>query len=48
MFQLGPVPVTGPVVTTWGLIVVLSIVAMLGTRRLALRPTRVQAIVELL
>src|SRR5207244_9238275 len=48
VFHLGPVPVTGPVVTTWGLIAVLSIVAMLATRRLALRPTRVQAIVELL
>jgi F-type H+-transporting ATPase subunit a len=48
LFHLGPVPVTGPVVTTWGLIAVLSIIAILATRRLALRPTRVQAIVELL
>jgi F-type H+-transporting ATPase subunit a len=47
-FHLGPVPVTGPVVTTWGLIAVLSISAMLATRRLALRPTRVQAVVELM
>ncbi len=48
LFHLGPVPVTGPVVTTWGLIVVLSISAMFATRRLALHPTRMQAVVELL
>ena len=46
LFHLGPIPVTGPVVTTWGLIAVLLILAILATRRLALRPTRVQAIVE--
>jgi F-type H+-transporting ATPase subunit a len=40
--------VTGPVVTTWGLIAVLAIAAALATRRLALHPTRTQAVVELL
>jgi F-type H+-transporting ATPase subunit a len=49
VFRLGPAPVTEEVVTTWGIIVVLAMVAYLVTRRLgrARRPqTRVQAALE--
>lgn len=46
LFHLGPVPITRPVVTTWAIIVVLSITSWLMTRRLQLHPDRRQAVLE--
>ncbi len=48
VFRIGPVPVTGPVVTTWGLMLVLVAGSALATRRLALRAGTVQTMLELL
>jgi F-type H+-transporting ATPase subunit a len=49
LFHLGPVPVTAPVVTTWGLMAALAGGAFLATRRLSpQRPGRLQAALELL
>jgi F-type H+-transporting ATPase subunit a len=46
-FALGPVPVTVPVVVTWGLMAALVLASFLTTRSLKLRPTRGQAVLEL-
>lgn len=48
LFYVGPVPVTGAVVTTWGIMAVLTIGSALATRRLRLEPNSVQAVLELL
>jgi len=48
VFNVGPVPVTRPVVVTWGIMAVLMIGSRLLTRRLRVRPGRVQTAVELL
>ena len=48
LFHLGPVAITRPVVTTWGLMLLLVAMSWLVTRRLSLRPTRRQAVVELI
>lgn len=47
LFHLGPVPVTGPVATTWGLMAALAGGSWLLTRRLSLRPGKVQAAAEM-
>lgn len=47
VFHLGPVPITEPVATTWGLMAVLLAASILATRRLSLRPGNLQAMVEL-
>jgi F-type H+-transporting ATPase subunit a len=47
VFWLGPAPVTGPVVVTWGVIVVLGAGSWLATRSLVLKPSRAQAALEL-
>jgi len=47
LFRLGPVAITRPVVTTWAIMAVLALGSWLVTRRLALRPDRHQAVVEL-
>lgn len=47
-FFIGPVPVTVPVVTTWCIIAVLSVGCWLATRRYGLRPSRLQAALEIL
>jgi F-type H+-transporting ATPase subunit a len=46
-FMLGPVPVTVPVVVTWGLMAALTVTSFIVTRRLKIRPTRGQAALEL-
>lgn len=46
-FHLGPVPVTEPVATTWGLMAVLVAGAALATRRLRAEPNKAQAVLEL-
>ncbi len=48
LFRMGPVPVTRPVVVTWGLMAVLTLACALATRRLRLDPGRGQAVLELL
>ena len=47
-FEIGSVPITMPVVVTWGLMAVLALSGVLATRRLALAPDRYQAAVELI
>lgn len=48
LFMIGPVPITAPVVTTWGLMATLTVGGFFATRRLALSPTRYQALLELI
>jgi F-type H+-transporting ATPase subunit a len=48
VFHLGPVPITAPVVVTWIIMVFLAAGSWLLTRRLALRPSTAQAVLELL
>jgi F-type H+-transporting ATPase subunit a len=48
MFHLGPVPVTAPVLVTWGIMAALTLGSWLLTRRLALRPSAAQAVLEML
>jgi len=48
LFHLGPVAITRPVVTSWGLMALLAIGARLATSHLAARPDRLQAMLELL
>lgn len=48
VFTLGPVPVTTPVVATWGIMLLLAGGSWLVTRRLSLHPSGRQAALELL
>jgi len=48
VFHVGPLAVTGPVVTTWAIMLVLTIASWVSTRRLGLAPSRRQAVLELL
>ena len=48
LFHLGPVTVTRPVVTTWAIMAVLTLVGWFVTRRLAQHPDRRQALLELI
>ena len=48
VFTIGPVPITEPVVTTWGLIAALTLVGFFATRALKLSPSRSQAALELI
>lgn len=48
LFQIGPVPITAPVVVTWGLMAALTVLSLLTTRSLALSPSRYQAALELI
>ncbi|HTZ78816.1 MAG TPA: F0F1 ATP synthase subunit A [Stellaceae bacterium] len=47
VFHVGPVPVTEPVVTTWGIMAALVLISVAATRRLAVRPRRGQAVLEI-
>ncbi len=47
LFHLGPLAVTRPVVTTWGLMLALTLASWLATRRLDAHPNRRQAALEL-
>lgn len=46
VFSMGPIDVTMPVVTTWGVMLVLVTVAWITTRHLRPDPGRVQVVVE--
>ncbi len=48
LVTIGPVPITEPVVVTWGLMTGLASAGWLATRSLALRPSRYQAVLELI
>jgi F-type H+-transporting ATPase subunit a len=48
LFQIGPVPIAEPVVTTWCLMLTLTAGCYLVTRRLRLQPARWQAVLEIL
>ncbi|MGA7803174.1 F0F1 ATP synthase subunit A [Bradyrhizobium sp.] len=48
VFHIGPVPITEPVVVTWGLMLVLGVGGWLATRALSFRPSTRQAVVELI
>jgi F-type H+-transporting ATPase subunit a len=48
VFTIGPVPITEPVVTTWGLMVALALGGFCTTRALKVSPTRGQAFLELI
>ncbi len=48
VLTIGPVPITEPVVVTWGLMAALTLSGFFATRALALRPTRYQAVIELI
>lgn len=47
LFHIGPVPVTEPVVVTWGLIVAIALIARFGAGALAIHPGRRQAAAEI-
>jgi F-type H+-transporting ATPase subunit a len=46
LFHLGPVAVTAPVVTTWVIMALLAGGSALATRRLALKPGKLQTVLE--
>lgn len=48
LFQLGPVPISQAILTTWAIMSVLVLGAFLLTRKLELKPGKRQAILELL
>lgn len=48
LFSVGPVPITEPVVVTWGLMAALALGGWIATRSLTLRPSRYQAVLELI
>jgi len=48
LFRLGPVTITRPVVTTWAIMAILTLVSWLVTRRLTLHPDRRQTVLELI
>ncbi len=48
LFTVGPVPITEPVVVTWGLMAALALGGLLATRSLAVTPSRYQAVIELI
>ena len=48
LFTVGPVPITEPVVVTWGLMAALALAGFLATRSLALSPSHYQALLELI
>ncbi len=48
LWHVGPLTITAAVVTTWALMALLTAISVMATRRLALRPSKSQAALELL
>lgn len=48
LFHIGPAPISSAVAVTWALMAVLTLGAALATRRLALKPSTGQAVLELI
>ncbi len=46
LFQLGPVPISRPVVTTWAIMAVLISVSWLGLRRASVHAGTLQTVLE--
>lgn len=47
LFHLGPIAITRPVVTTWAIMLALTVVCWLVTRRLRMQPDERQAVLEI-
>ena len=47
LFQLGPVPISRPVVTTWAIMAVLTAVSWLGLRRASVHAGTLQTVLEI-
>jgi F-type H+-transporting ATPase subunit a len=47
-FSIGPVPISGAVVVTWGIMASLTLASYIVTRDLRLEPSRLQAFLELI
>ncbi len=47
LFQLGPVPITRPVVTTWAIMAILTLVCWLGLRRARVHAGTFQTVLEI-
>lgn len=47
LFRLGPVPISRPVVTTWVIMAVLTLISWAGLRRAAVRAGTLQAVLEI-
>jgi F-type H+-transporting ATPase subunit a len=48
VFHIGPVPISDAVLATWGIMMVVVIGNVLLTRRLALDPSKIQSVLELI
>jgi F-type H+-transporting ATPase subunit a len=48
LFTVGPVPITEPVVVTWGVMAALTLAGWVAARSLTFRPSRYQAVLELI
>ena len=48
LFTIGPVPITEPVVVTWGVMAVLALGGFLATRSLTVAPSRLQTVIEVI
>ncbi|WP_454887505.1 F0F1 ATP synthase subunit A [Sphingomonas oryzagri] len=48
LFAIGPVPITRPVVTTWGIMAALTLASWAVTRKLRNHPSKPQALLELI
>ena len=48
LFTVGPVPITEPVVVTWGLMAALALGGFLATRSLTVAPSRSQTVIEVI
>ncbi len=47
LFSLGPIPITEPVVVTWGIVAAMTLGCAFAVRRLSVRPGRGQALLEI-
>jgi len=47
LFHIGPVPITQPVVVTWGIMAALTLLFWIMSRRLTMVPGKVQTVLEL-
>lgn len=48
VFHLGPVPISRPVVTTWCIMIVITLVSWLGTRRASIQGGTLQTVLEII
>ncbi|HVJ32727.1 MAG TPA: F0F1 ATP synthase subunit A [Terriglobia bacterium] len=48
VFHIGLLPITSPVLITWAIMAGLTVFSLLATRRLSIRPGRLQAVLELI